>query len=260
MISVIIPTYNRAHTIKRSVESILNQTYSDLELIIVDDNSTDNTYDIVKSITDDRIKYIKLDENKGPSFARNTGIENSKGEYIAFQDSDDEWVFDKLEIQLKCLKDNNADFVFSSFNRYYKDTVMIIPDRDISNGTIFENLMYGNFIGTPTMFGKKECFDKEKFDLNLPSLEDWDLVIRISSNYKVHFINKVLVNVYNSDSGEMRNLKNGFNAIIYMILKYYDSFKNNKNILLIWCSLLRCYVSDINDLNTHALLVKLLSQ
>ena len=91
-VSVIIPTYNRAYLIDRSIQSVLNQTYQDFELIVVDDGSTDNTEDIIRQFQekDKRIKYIKYDKNKGGSAARNTGIKNSVRKYIAFQDSDDE--------------------------------------------------------------------------------------------------------------------------------------------------------------------------
>ena len=88
LVSVIIPTYNRAHLIKRSAMSVLNQTYSNLELIIVDDGSTDNTEEVVKSIDDNRVIYIKQ-PNQGACAARNNGIDHAKGEFIAFQDSDD---------------------------------------------------------------------------------------------------------------------------------------------------------------------------
>jgi len=89
--SVVLPTYNRAHLLERSVRSVLNQSFSDFELIIVDDNSTDDTEDYINSIDDSRIIYIRHNKNKGPAAARNSGILNSKANFIAFQYSDDEW-------------------------------------------------------------------------------------------------------------------------------------------------------------------------
>ena len=91
LVSVIIPTYNRADNILKSINSVLNQTIKDIEIIIVDDGSNDETYAVVKSIKDDRIRYIKHIRNMGVSAARNTGIKYTKGEYIAFQDSDEVW-------------------------------------------------------------------------------------------------------------------------------------------------------------------------
>ena len=100
LVSVIIPTYNRGRLILDSINSVLNQTYKNIELIVVDDCSTDNTEEILKSINDSRIKYVKLEKNSGACIARNKGIELSTGEFIAFNDSDDLWITTKLEKQL----------------------------------------------------------------------------------------------------------------------------------------------------------------
>ena len=105
LISVVLPTYNRARCLSRSINSVLNQTFSNLELIIVDDGSTDNTRELVESFSDPRIRYI-YQENAGACAARNHGINEALGTYIAFQDSDDEWRKDKLEIQLNALIKN----------------------------------------------------------------------------------------------------------------------------------------------------------
>ena len=115
-VSIILPTYNRAHTLRKAVDSILNQTYKDFELIVVDDGSTDDTYNLIKSINDYRIVYVKHEKNKGAAAARNTGIKLAKGKYIAFQDSDDEWYSHKLEKQMEIIENNKLiDIVYSSF-------------------------------------------------------------------------------------------------------------------------------------------------
>ena len=100
-ISVIIPTYNRGNLIGDSIKSVLNQTYENLEVIVVDDGSTDNTKEEIDKIEDERVKYIKLMKNSGGSNARNIGIQNANGKYISFQDSDDIYYPKKLEIQYK---------------------------------------------------------------------------------------------------------------------------------------------------------------
>ena len=126
-VSIIIPTYNRAHLIDRSIQSVLNQTYQDFELIVVDDGSTDNTEDIIRQFQekDKRIKYIKHDKNKGGSAARNTGIKNSRGEYIAFQDSDDEWFPEKLEKQIEIIEctDPKVGIVYSDMFKIYNKNI-----------------------------------------------------------------------------------------------------------------------------------------
>ena len=96
MISVVIPTYNPAQTIRMAVDSVLNQTYRDIELIIVDDASTDGTQDVVTQIADDRIRYLRLEQRSGACNARNIGALSARGEFISFQDSDDKWHLDKL--------------------------------------------------------------------------------------------------------------------------------------------------------------------
>ena len=108
-ISVIIPTYNRAHLIGKAVKSVLSQTYQDFEIIVVDDGSTDNTEEIVKSFTDYKIYYICHKHNRGASAARNTGIKASRGEYIAFLDSHDEWLPEKLDKQIKTFNSESSE-------------------------------------------------------------------------------------------------------------------------------------------------------
>ncbi len=116
-VSVIIPTYNRAHLLGRAIESVLDQTYQDFEIIVVDDASADETEEVVKSFGDDRINHIRHQKNKGGSAARNTGIKAARGEFIAFLDSDDEWVPKKLEKEIDRLQtlSNEVGVVYSGF-------------------------------------------------------------------------------------------------------------------------------------------------
>ena len=111
-ISVIIPTYNRGKSIIQSINSVLEQTYHNLEILIVDDCSTDDTEYLISKIDDPRVKYIKLKENKGASFARNIGIKIATGKYITFQDSDDLYKTNKIEKQYINLIKKNSDFDF----------------------------------------------------------------------------------------------------------------------------------------------------
>ena len=108
-VSVIIPTFNRCATLPRSINSVLRQTMSDLEIIVVDDGSRDNTETWIHSIKDPRVRYYKLSENRGPARARNVGISCSRGELLAFLDSDDEWMEDKLAKQVRALKVQKTD-------------------------------------------------------------------------------------------------------------------------------------------------------
>ena len=150
-ISIIIPTYNRANLITRSINSALNQTYNNIEVLIIDDGSTDNTKYEIDKIKDSRIRYIRLRKNKGASFARNIGIKKSFGQYITFQDSDDLYHNDKLEKQINNLIINKSDLDFCKIVIHLLDGIKLtIPDKRrekrIFNNKTFNELSYGNFI------------------------------------------------------------------------------------------------------------------
>ena len=115
LVSIVMPTYNSEKFVLHSIQSVLQQTYDNWELIVVDDGSTDNTGNLVLSLQDSRIKLIQLDLNQGPSKARNVGIEAAKGRYIAFLDSDDLWMPTKLEKQVNFLMTNDLAFTYSSY-------------------------------------------------------------------------------------------------------------------------------------------------
>ena len=132
LVSVIIPLYNRENTIRRAVDSILNQTYTNIEVLVVDDGSIDHSVQMLdKYIDDDRVKVFCQKQNRGANAARNRGIREAKGEYIAFHDSDDAWVPDKLEKQLKCMETENYDVCFSSFKRFFTNSSQIVPDISV---------------------------------------------------------------------------------------------------------------------------------
>ena len=130
MVSVIIPTYNRGPLIGRAIASVLNQTYKDIEVLVIDDASTDYTETVVDSIKDERLHYYKLEKNGGACRARNVGISKAQGEYIAFLDSDDEWMSNKIELQYKFAKEKNAMAIASNFiyKREGKERVVICED------------------------------------------------------------------------------------------------------------------------------------
>lgn len=122
LVSIVTPVYNSERFISETIDSIQSQTYSNWELLLIDDCSKDNSYEIIKSYmkNDDRIKYIKLEKNSGASISRNTGIHNAKGRFIAFVDSDDLWEPKKLEIQVNYMLKNKLAFSFTSY-RYMKE-------------------------------------------------------------------------------------------------------------------------------------------
>lgn len=225
MISVIIPTYNRETTIKRAVDSVLGQTYKNFEVIIVDDNSTDNTAKVIENMQDKRIVYLRQNSNRGACVARNIGISKARGKYIAFLDSDDQWVSSKLEKEVEFLENNNLDIVFCSHEVVNSGLTKIVPKSEIKEGKIGQWIFYDNFITTGAILGKRDCFIDEKFDNELTRFQDWDLVIRLIKKYRVGHLNEVLtVNYIQSDS----LTKNDF-AGVTSLRKIYRKYNNDIN-------------------------------
>ena len=206
MISIIIPTYNRAKTIERAVSSVLTQTIGEIECIVVDDCSTDNTQEIIRSIDDDRVVYIRHERNKNASVARNTGIELAKGEYFAFQDSDDEWLPTKLEKQLALMESLPGDYgLVYCWQDYYDGEKLIHEHHKSNRGNIFPKVLARIMTGgTQTLFIRREVLDRVGgFDERITNGDDQDFIRRIAQRYKVDLVPEVLVKVYiNHGSGE----------------------------------------------------------
>lgn len=225
LISVIIPMFNREETIQRAIQSVLIQKNIeglpfDLEVIVVDDASKDASVKKVLELQDNRIKLILLKSNKGANYARNIGISNSKGKYIAFQDSDDEWCQGKLEKQITFLERKNYDLVSCGMK-------LLIKGKKGKYGFSFDNknvntsdLLKGNFISTQTIVAKREIFDLVTFDSELPRMQDWDFIFRVSLDYSIGFVNEKLVNQYiQEDSISLKPDK-----MVVAIEKIYEKF------------------------------------
>ena len=195
MVSVIIPTYNRAETIEASIKSVLNQTCSDLEVIIVNDCSTDNTAEIVTQIInkDSRVSYIRLTTNMGACVARNKGIELAKGEYVAFQDSDDVWNKDKLEKQIYALQKNSADIVVCAMSCISVDGTCegVLPNIE-KEGFLTSPVDIFN-IGTQTILVKNEIAVKYPFDAEMPRFQDLEWLARVARCHSIYFVTSPLV-------------------------------------------------------------------
>jgi glycosyltransferase involved in cell wall biosynthesis len=184
LISVVIPTFNRAELLKRSLKSVLSQTYSNIEVIVVDDNSSDSTVETIKGISDPRVRYIRHEERKGGASARNSGILASKGEFISFLDSDDTWVPKKLESQLNFFHQNKCTNDCILFAKVIMNTgaaKIILPysntydsGQDISD-YIF---IHDGLIHTIVLFMKTELARKIMFKEDLKKHQDYDFVLR----------------------------------------------------------------------------------
>jgi len=200
-VSIILPTYNRTQLLSQAIESVLDQTYRDFELIVVDDGSEKDTEPVVDTFDEwGNIRYIRHKTNKGASAARNTGIEAATGEYIAFIDDDDEWLPTKLEKQVE-LMDNSSTGVglIYCWMDYYE-----YPDKKIRevhptlSGDIFEEMLDRQRIGnSSTLLVRAEIVENVGlFDTSLPRGNDGDFIRRITKKYKVDYVPEALVKYY----------------------------------------------------------------
>jgi glycosyltransferase involved in cell wall biosynthesis len=195
-ISVIIPTYNSAEFLTSSIESVLRQTFSPLEIIVVNDGSTDNTYNILEPYLTE-IRYFSQ-TNAGPGAARNLGLRHAKGEYIAFLDADDIWLPQKLERQMDLfLKNSNIGMVYSRYVEFFTNgctNTTTLPKKAYS-GKIFERILVGNFICMSTVVVRSRTLNLiGMFDESLITAEDTNLYLRIAKTWQICAIEEVLVN------------------------------------------------------------------
>lgn len=196
-VSVIIPTFNRAHLILKAIQSILEQTYPCSEIIVVDDGSADNTHQIVDSINDARLRCIRHPTNKGLAEARNTGLANVKGSYIAFLDSDDFWYKEKIAKQITIFKTYpEADFIFT--NGYYRKEGELLFKTAQPSGFISQHKNHfplKDILPLPSSWlFKREIIERVgDFDKSLSMFEDGDFFIRAARLYRVYFLNEPLV-------------------------------------------------------------------
>ncbi len=196
-VSVIIPTYNRGKLLCKAIKSVLQQTFSDFELIVVDDASTDQTRATIEQFQDSRIRYFRHERNAGVCKTRNTGLAAAQGDYVAFLDSDDEWAPDKLEKQVARFQQSSQEVgVIYSWLTIVDEQQQPQKNRQPTlRGKVQEDLLYSNFIGTPsTVMVKREYLENtEGFDVRMRCCEDWDLWLQLARQCEFDFIAEPLV-------------------------------------------------------------------
>jgi len=199
-VSVIIPTYNRQHMVGRALGSVLTQTCRNIEVIVVDDGSSDDTEYEIARIDDVRIRYMRHTINRGAPAARNSGFAAARGKYVAFLDSDDEWLPDKLEKQLQLFHGTTetVGVVYAGFSYVYEKTGEIISEViPTRRGYVYEEMLRSCIIGSPTPLIKRDCFEKTGlFDETLPGCQDWDMWIRLAQRYEFEFVPEILARHY----------------------------------------------------------------
>jgi glycosyltransferase involved in cell wall biosynthesis len=208
LVSVIIPAYNRAYCIETSIRSVLEQSYSNIEVIVVDDCSKDNTEEVIRNISDDRIVYEKNEQNLGAAGSRNKGAQLAKGKYLAFNDSDDLWSPNKLQLQMEELEKLDAQMVYCRFRRCHKngETVTIIPDesqeKECLEGDIYSLMLEKNVISPTTVVIHKSLFDSlGGFNSKMKALEDYELFLKAAKEVTISFVDEVLVETVDYGDG-----------------------------------------------------------
>lgn len=210
LVSIVMPTYNRAYIIARSIKSVLKQTYCEWELLIVDDGSTDETQEVVSGMNDGRIRYLKSEKNMGANYARNQGLAAAKGSYIAFLDSDNVWEKNYLEERLAVLKKSakNVGGVFGYIKKMRNSKLLgIFPPEDVgkgianlrSNKMLIQYMLFENLIDPNAILLRRVCVESiSGFREQLRRLQDWEYFFRVlyESGYRIKFVEDCLVRNY----------------------------------------------------------------
>jgi len=206
-ISVIITTYNRPDLLKRAIESVLNQNYDDFECVVVDDySSTRKAKEIVESFGDDRLSYTRHNSNQGLSAARNTGISQARGTYVAFLDDDDKWAREKLSKQVAKFESLSEEYaiIYCWMNyRRQTDEKVVKKYKPSHRGYIFPKTLDDQPIGSgSTLLIRKDVAQRIEFDTKLSRGIDGDFIRRVCKEYKVEFVPKILVDYYIEHNSE----------------------------------------------------------
>lgn len=290
-VSIIIPAYNAESTIKSTIEAVRNQTYRDYELIVINDGSTDRTAEIVREIADDRFKLFSY-KNGGLATARNRGIRQATGEYIAFLDADDLWTKDKLEKQVAILETNPEVGVVYSQTSYIDNESNFLYNCEpvCFAGDVLKELLLTNFLhnGSNPLIRQQAIATVGEFDCSLSSSEDWDFYLRLAARYPFAVVPEYQV-LYRQTSNSMSSNVEKMKQVCYAVLEraYQKSpqlqhyRRQSLSILHLYCAELylrkskskthlsqagldiwhsiRLYPQSLLNINTQRMLVKLLS-
>lgn len=243
-VSVVIPAYNRAGTIRAAIESVLRQTWQAFELVVVDDGSSDGTLEAASKVRDSRLRLVENPRNMGAAGARNTGVAEARGTWIAFQDSDDEWLPEKLEKQMTRLATPGTDHVgaycglltIGDLDETPGERVRLryIPDPEVTpaEGRILESLMKVNLISTQTLVVRRDLFlDLGRFDEETTPIEDWDFVLRLAQHGTIAFVDEPLVHQRFSPNSITRGVERRLRSHHLMVEKNMALFETRPDLL-----------------------------
>ncbi|MDY6782131.1 MAG: glycosyltransferase [Cyanobacteriota bacterium] len=229
MISIIIPVYNGEKTIEKTLNSVFQQTFQDIEILIIDDGSQDKTLEIVNKTGESKLK-IHSQKNSGQAAARNKGIELAKGEYIAFLDADDLWTPDKLERQLNSLQTHPEAAVAYSWTDYIDESGSFVQHgRKISaEGDVYSELLTNNFIenGSNVLVRKSALDEVGNFETSLPPAADWDMWLRLAKCYPFVVVRAPQVLYRVSSSSSSSNLVKQETQCLRVIDRAFEASPN----------------------------------
>ncbi|MCE4049561.1 glycosyltransferase family 2 protein [Bacillus sp. Au-Bac7] len=235
LVTVIIPTYKRSDFLSRAIESVLGQTYTPIEIIVVDDNDTNSKYRkqtelLMEKYKDYKnIKYLQHEQNLNGSAARNTGIKNSNGKYIAFLDDDDEFLEKKISMQVEILRKTNKKIgaVYGGYN-IIRGNKVIKRNIPLENGNLISELLqmkWGTGSGSNVLF-KSEVFSNiGLFDESLKRHQDWDILLRMFREYEILSINDVLINIHKDSRINIPNPQTFLEVKEYFLSKFEGDIK-----------------------------------
>ena len=220
LVSVVIPTHNRSALLKRAVESVLQQTFAALECIVVDDASVDNTAQVVQGFADERVVYVRHENNRHASAARNTGITHARGSLVAFLDDDDEWLPTKLAKQVRLIQSlpGQVGLVYCWMDYYDGQGKLVARHHPTYRGYVFPYVLDRQRIGgCPTLLVRRGILTPElMWDESLHRGNDGDFIRRVCQRYEVDFVPEVLVRVH-TGHGHQRITDSKESSIRYAI-------------------------------------------
>ena len=230
-VTVIIPTYNRAPLLQRAMHSVLGQSFANLELIVVDDGSTDETDAVIAACGDPRVRHIRQDPRTGVAAARNRGLREARGEFIAFLDSDDEWAADKLERQLE--RFNTSD---DSPGLVYSGVETVGPAgtrgtaRPVARGHVYREMLHHNVIhggGSNAMIRRAVVATAGFFNEDLPAIEDYEYWIRVARFFAVDAVDAPLVRYHDpaGDDRRSRRITDNLRAREWLFRRHRDEMR-----------------------------------
>lgn len=254
-VSVVIPTYKRTgERLNNALQSVMSQSYKDIEIIVVDDNDNDEYSKSVLEILSNypEVNYFAHRTNKGACAARNTGILNATGEYIAFLDDDDTWDNYKIEKQMSKFNDSSVGLVYCGIKYYYEKSNKTIFKHAIKSNNPCKDLLINNYIGSTSCgIVKKTCaIEVGMFDTNLKSGQDLDLWYRIAEKYPIDCVEECLLyyTIYNEQT-ITSNFQNRLESNLYLKGKYYSRIKKDVELLTVYnLKIIKAYLKVNNYL------------